>query len=36
MSMRSNFVWGFVVSTVLMVAGCIFAIWLVFRIAGPN
>jgi hypothetical protein len=34
MSSRKNFIWGFVIFAALMVLGGIFAIWLVFRLAG--
>ena len=36
MSTRKNFIWGFVVFTLLMTVGCVFAVWLVFRLAGTE
>jgi hypothetical protein len=36
MSSRKHFVWGFVVFTALMTLGCVFAVWLVYRLVGPE
>jgi hypothetical protein len=36
MSSRKHFIWAFVIVTVLTAAACMFAIWLVYRLAGPE
>ncbi len=36
MSTRKHFIWGFVAFAVLMALGCIFAVWLVYRLVGPE
>src|SRR5262249_6713391 len=35
-SSRKHFIWAFVIVTLLMAAGCIFAVWLVYHLVGPG
>jgi len=36
MSSRRHFVWAFVIVSLLTALGCIFAVWLVYHLAGPG
>jgi predicted permease len=36
MSSRKHFTWAFIIVSALMAAGCVFSVWLVYRLVGPE
>ena len=36
MASRQHFIWGLVAFALLMTLGCVFAVWLVSRLVGPE